>query len=827
MDEHKESIVAFHHADSAWTTKVDSVMDPSRDFGYYGDADLAEFLRRPVKILDADWTVTAGSYQTAIDPWTLFLEDARVRNRVEGYRMLQGTLNLRLAINGGPFYYGRAMAAYFPRPNTNSHSFGDTTGEVYKQQLSMLPHVFLDPTTSEGGEIVCPFLCPDNFIDLSGGTYKDMGRLHIASMNDLLHANSSTGKVNIAVYAWMTNVRLAAPTAKGYGSYEAHAGDEYGNGIVSKPASIVAKAAGHLANIPEIKPFALATQLAASTVGRVAHVFGYSRPAIVTDIQKVRHKAAGSLANTDSHEAVAKLSLDSKQELSIDPRTVGLSDVDEMAFNYIKQKECYMSTMTWTESQLGEALIGNITIGPDFHNREVINGNPLTFPCPMYTVAAPFKFWRGSIKLRFQIAASQLHRGRLRFSYDPVDATSGSPAENEVYSRIIDLATNRDFEMVISWNHPQAWLRVYDRFGSSFFNHPVGTTTINPNYHNGQVRVEVVNELTSPNPALAQPVYVNLFVSAGEDFEVAMPTDDILANCEYEPQSGGLEPHAGTEGEELIEETDNIPESPAPITPIGQQDTLTSPNSHIFFGESFASIRALLKRYCYHMTMSSPESSVGCSLVESNFPCYPGQAGASVCRHVTDATSVPPNVPYNFTGMTYLNWFTPCYVGWRGSLRSKYSFQTSNQLTVYSRRFSEPVAQSHCGIDSFFQVYVEQARAAYIGLRSMGLGAGSEITPLNTDGAVELEFPFYSNKRFAPARRMLDGSGTGGDEWQGENAGHAVLWTKQFAANDDTTIHRHVAAGDDFSLFMWIGQPGILKREKPVPEGPLPTFPPY
>ncbi|APG76846.1 hypothetical protein 2 [Beihai picorna-like virus 5] len=846
-------------------------MDPTRDYGYYGDADLAEFLRRPVRILDADWTVTTGSFQQAIDPWTLFLENTQVRNRVEGYRTLQGTLNLRIAINGGPFLYGRMIAAYFPLQSYNDHSFGATTGEYYKQQLSMLPHVFLDPTTSEGGEIVCPFLCPDNWIDLSGGFYSKMGRLHLCSVNDLLHANSATGKVNISVYAWMTNVRLAGPTTAPYETYEAHsgeelaygaasisvlgavaawmrhfkcsfvgedrsnngltlpdgsadmqphAGDEYGSGIVSKPASAIAKVAGTLANIPIIRPFARPTEMVAEGVGRMAHIFGYSRPTVVSDLNRAKIKNAGNMANTDQHEAVVKLSLDSKQELSIDPRTVGLSDVDEMAFNYLKQKECYMSTMEWTESQVNGDNIGTMSVGPDFHNEETINGHPLNLLAPMYTVAAPFKFWRGSIKLRFQIVASQLHRGRLRFSYDPYRHQFGERAEeNETYSRIVDLATHRDFEMVIAWNHPQSWLRVYDRLGSSLYNHPIGTTTITEDYHNGQVRVEVVNELTSPNPALAQPVYINLFVSAGEDFEVAGPTDDMLNKLEYEPQSG-YEPHSGVEGEEIIVESDNIPESPAPITPVGQQERPDNPTTHVFFGESFASVRALLKRYCYHQSYATA-SGLHSYIVESNFPTEPGVSKAP--RHVTDVTATPSASPYSYTAMTHLNWFVPCYVGWRGGLRSKYV--KSNGGTIFVRRFSEPVHQADCGLTTYTISTGDASRGAYNALGLYASTAGCDMIYTKTDGCSEVEFPFYSHRRFAPGRRFLDGTGLSGNEWLGENGGHLVALEND--ATSTTYLNRFVAAGDDFSCFMFIGQPGVLRRsEKPLANGGQP-LPPY
>lgn len=810
-DDHKESIVAFHHADAAWTTEVDSQMDVTRSFGYYGDADLQDYLRRPVKILDTDWTVTAGSFQTVIDPWSLFISDSGVRKRIENYRLLQGKLCIRLAINGGPFYYGKAIAAYFPRQAENDHSFGAVNGDFYIQQLSMLPHIYLDSTASEGGLIKTPFLNPDNWLDLCGDSYRLMGRLHIQSINDLLHANSSTGTVNIVAYAWMEDARLAAPTTRPYFTYVAQSGeDEYGTGIISKPASTVAKVAGMLSNIPVLKPFARPSELVASTVGRVAHVFGFSRPSLIDDIVRTKAKGNGNLTNTDAHEAVQKLTLDSKQELCVDPRTVGLSDVDEMSFDYIKQKEAYISQLEWLETDPGGTEIGSFVVGPDFHNQETINTYLMSLPVPMYTVASLFKYWRGSIKFRFQLVASQMHRGRIRLTYDPVSHGGGAVPENEVYSRIIDLATNRDFEMVVAWNNSKSWLKVNDRYGGSFFSHSgAGPVNFVEPFHNGEVRLEVVNELTSPNPGLGQPVYINCFVSAGEDFEVASPSDEIIKECEFEPQSG-YEAQAGVDGEEVIEEQDGIPESPTPITSIGNEESPDNPNMHIFFGESFRSIRALLKRYCYHQALGKRNAAYPFGWVESNFPVEPG-----VSRYPRHLTGSPGFTPYNYTAMTYLNWFTPCYVAWRGGLRSKFvpsSWAKPGYLTV--RRAGRAVNQNDCG---HFGVDLE---AAGFGgwqqalLNVCGIGAGTDLIYPYVDGSMEVEFPFYVNKRFAPARAFLDGSaGDAERNERGENAGHVGLYDTQ---DDEGAVLRYVAAADDFSLFMFIGSPPIYRRSKPA-----------
>lgn len=716
-------------------------------------------------------------------------------------------------------------------------------------QESMKPHLFIDPTASEAGEMVLPFFCPDNWIELAGSTAEEMGRLRLRSFNNLLHANAASGTAQITVFAWMDNVKLAAPTNNDYGTYTAQsgnecthiesavvgflgavtlllhgllyyfrnsvlfppemppprpvtsqAGDEYGTGIVSKPASIVARTAGMLSSIPILEPYARATEIAARGVGRVAHFFGFSRPTIVSDIIRQKPTSVGNLPNTDGHEAVTKLTLDSKQELCVDPRTVGLSDVDEMTMKFIVGKEAFLGTSTWTEANNDGDILRRMNVTPIQAN---ITGSQIQFS-PMATVALPFRYWRGTIKFRFQIVASQMHRGRLRLSYDPVFATA-NPPYNDTYSRVIDLSTNRDFTFDVSWNAHRTWLEVdAEKIDpSNGVNHNSGSTNLL--YHNGVLTLSVLNKLTSPDPTLGQLIYVNVYASAGDDFEVAAPTDEALNKFYYDSQSGNeftqYVSQSGTENEELVAEADNQPEDASPIAPIGDsawQDACT----HIFFGESFHSIRALLKRYTYHSSVGAElgEAAANCFWWrEYNFPYYPGP-NVSFKRHL----SVVPVDNLNYGAMTLLNWFTPCYAAWRGGLRSKYVFAGDQGKMVVRRdrpRTSFNITQNQFTYDSVG----DESIMNDINLRLARTGVGGvHAIKQNIDGAAEVEFPFYSYKRFAPARDEPTGSASNLD--QGHVDTHVAFVVSPSQAQT-APVWRYVAAGDDYSLFFWLGQP--------------------
>jgi len=65
----------------------------------------------------------------------------------------------------------------------------------------------------------------------------------------------------------------------------------------------------------------------------------------------------GGLANVNTPDAVNKLSLDIKQEVTVDPSVVGVSSADEMSIVGLAKRQSYYTTFPW---QTG----GNPSAGP-------------------------------------------------------------------------------------------------------------------------------------------------------------------------------------------------------------------------------------------------------------------------------------------------------------------------------------------------------------------------------------------------------------------------------------------------------------------------------
>lgn len=851
----------FRQADQPITTNIGGVFDPTRHSGHHPESDLQHYLSRPVVI--AQWTQQVGfGISEEVDPWTALIEQPDIRKRLEGYNLFQAKLHVKITVNGNPMMYGHSFLAYRPRHLENT-LFPPLTGSIdaIVSQRWMLPKIMVNPTTSQGGEMVIPFFCPDNWISLVGGTYRQMGILGISAMSQLRNANSATGKVVYTVYAWFEDVVLGAPCTEDYRTYTAQAGDEYSRPALSSVASTVAKVAGMLSEIPYIGPFARASEMVATTVGNMASFFGYSRPLVLTDAHIIRARTTGGLSITNDKDTSRKLALDNRQELSIDSRTAGLAGIDEMDFAFIAKKEGLLNINNVTEADPPGKSILAIAVTP-MHWELVSDGPgiPGSFlVTPVTTVAIPFKYWRGSLKYRFLIDASAFHRCKLKFVYTPtfrIEDRANPPALNRCFTRIVDIAEHKDFTLTVGWHSHRSWLETYDpKFGDFITNTDMQQQDW---YHregsNGVIHIYLVDSLTSPNPSLNNPITIYPIVSAGDDFEVACPDNRLLSQLEYTsfprfgvgvappPPSGanvdvieessngvssltspdptsvtafpsemGFVPEDGEvtaqAGDELVaDQSQTMPEESAPL-----EDVVTSVSGDhhlnlVHMGETIKSARALLKRFCFHTAFELNSNS---SFADYNFPVYKGQVGET--RHG----------PRNQVGMTYINYFAPCFAGWRGGIRHKI-VNNYAQGTLFVKR-TNPLGITPVGFGFVNTVtlppggvFPNASRSEAV-LRQYGGGAGCEIASTPHEGALEIEFPYQTWKRFTTTGQRFPSFNPVMSNPQGLDTHYLYAIGVHENGSGDNSIRittRFVAAADDFSLFFWIGQP-VLRFTPP------------
>ncbi|BAP99819.1 predicted structural protein [Chaetoceros tenuissimus RNA virus type II] len=835
--------VHFVDGDTPWTYDVAATPDETSKLSGFDDAGLGEFLSRPIKIQQYQWTPGVQLFQT-FNPWSDYFGNADVLEKINRFRNLRCKLCLKVLINGNSFYYGRALLSYNPYLRNDQVTVNRS---FFIQDLiaaSNKPHILLDPCSSEGGQMCLPFIWPENYLDITSTGWEDqMGECIIHDFDVLRHANGGTDPITVSIFAWAEDVSLLIPTTVAAQSdfttsieldefgfpkpFELQAqtkskkkapkkstnttkDDEFKHdGLISKPASAVAKAADALSMIPYIAPYAKATSMVADKIGKIARIFGYSRPAVLSDIQPYVPRYCGNLANSDAPETVNKLSVDSKNELTIDTRTMGLGGADELTIHSIASRMTFWRQFDWPESAVTDTLLASMSVQP--FCIDTVTASPVTeiHSTALAFASAPFETWQGSIKFHFKVVCSEYHRGRLRLVYNPLTNNAGPVAFNQVYSTTIDISNDREFDYECKWTDIRAWnacIGIDGATSATFFNTAAAVTGGTP-FDNGTLSVYVVNELATPSTAAAD-VKVQVWVSAGDDFAVAVPGVG-LSQLSYFQQQATMESADSDPVLAKVEDNSNNPVGGNPIDNYGTEHAplLKEDNQYLVYqGERIVSFKDLLRRYQYLNSYWPQETGSGFRYYTLDSPGMPIYRGWDPNGIDQGQDSTAGNSPYNFCSMTLLNYLAPAFVCQRGSLRHKWvtagarvnSTASVLSATRHGVLFPLPLAETAHPLDN---ALVGDRRSELQEMQRSRLN-GTAITPVRLNNTLEIELPYYSIGQRFHASRFLDLAGTG------DTQGVEIACEISDGGNDaNYRLDQFVSVGEDFTLGMFVGAP--------------------
>jgi len=506
----------FKFNDQGWTHGVSTVEDASMHAASHRGMQLGDFLSRPVKIGQAVWSAGDELEPTELNPWDEFLNNPTVARKIANYKLLRGNLHVKAVINGSPFLYGKMMCVYHPLYGRDDFTPGNTANRICR--LSQRQHIYLNPTTSSGGELILPFFWQYNAINIPKHEWDQLGNITMSPVSTLKHAAGESPSCVITFFAWMEDVSLMQPTSSTYNGQSGEAEEK----VVSKTATAVGNVAGMLSKAPVIGPYARATEEVANKIGRLADIFGFSKPRGTYDIVNERQRHLGTLATTNDKDMARPLTLDIKNENTIDPRTVGLTGEDEMSIPSVCSKEALITRFSWSVSDLPDTELFRIPVTP--YVRATFPADNVVDMPPCAYVATLFEYWRGTMQYRFMINASNFHRGKLRFRYEPYAVATGQDY-NVVQSEILDLAEVHDHKVEVGWGADRNFLHVTE--GSV---QPAAPGDF-PNLaiHNGVLVVSVANSLTVPDETSEDTIEILVGVNACEDIQFSVPTEKVIS----------------------------------------------------------------------------------------------------------------------------------------------------------------------------------------------------------------------------------------------------------------------------------------------------------
>jgi hypothetical protein len=231
------------------------------------------------------------------------------------------------------------------------------------------------------------------------------------------------------------------------------------------------------------------------------------------------------------------------------------------------------------------------------------------------------------------------------------------------YSYVLDIGEDRDFTVDCGWTQQAGMLRFGPIAGQ---NEPPTTApdnyTPDPEYHNGAIRIEVLNPLTTPSGS-ATDVSINVYVSTADDFEVASPTASTISRLTpLSPQSGLLDPQSGElpDAVDMAQnEEENMAQQETSVAQFAEVPGVATQALLTYSGEVVVSLRTVLKRYVFHRAEAIRDTWT--FITQPTYPRFPGPDPLGQETQFGN--------PYTYCNVTPLNWVLPAYVGYRGAIR--------------------------------------------------------------------------------------------------------------------------------------------------------------
>lgn len=760
--------------------------------------DIAEFFKRPVRINSLSWLeADAVGLKTTLAVWQLWANNAYVKNKLNNYSWFRGDLKLKFQITASPFYYGKMLLSYQPLTSFTPNTIINDAATRYFIPVSQRPHIVLIPGEADSYEMTIPFIYPANWLNIqSSADVGNMGSLSYYIYSALQSANGVSGSgITLTTYAWIENIQLSGASV-GY----AMQSDEYGEGCVSKPASWVARAATYFENIPIIGPFATATKIGAGAISSIASLFGFTNVPVIADTNPMRQESFPKFASSEIGYPVEKLTLDPKNELSVDPRIVGLSGTDEMSISYLTQRESWLTKINWTTADAVDATLFYARVNPLLYDNDGATQAKL-YMTPMAYIANMFDAWRGDVIFRFHIIASKFHKGKLLINFDPTAYTAANigntvAVSNIVFTQIVDIGETHDVEFRVPYQMATQFLTLRPSLTAANKGWAVRTVVPSPYppnllYDNGFLTVRVLNVLTAP--VASSDLDIHVYIRAAENMEFANPTEPdpnhILSL--YAPQS------------ELGEM------SSADHMQLSKTKSHAENQFVVHFGENIRSLRTLLHRYSLHTVEPLFPSATAFSLstMFKNFlkmPFSPGYCniGYSLAGKIVGVGTTNYNY-CNFTPLSYLSLAFLCY---RGSINWSFDVAHANPAK-HLRVVKDNIHGYTAALGAATNSGSSSSKLCYTGLRNCG-AAGQALINQVTQSGINVACPnmsifkFQSTSTFNANRGSeTDGSILDAFTLEMDSSYPSVLDINPYL------VYSHVAAGADFSLHYFLNVP--------------------
>jgi len=491
---------------------------------------LDTFLKRPIPIANVNWA-TSSNIGADLGEWrfpdVLYDTSLTFKNKLLNSAFWKPDIEISIRINGTPMHYGRLCFTWIPQASNLNLAYKNFRNAWSNQWYQV------SANGTETTTFIVPFTHFKDVINI-GKQNVDLFTLYCYVAVPLTSLTGSAQNIGLTIFA-----RVIEPQLYGYNykndfvaqSDEAEEKTKQGN-VISSTLHSASSIASKLSVLPVIGELATPVSVGLGSLATVLEWFGLGIPTNVGLTKPVQIRQPRLLQYED---CPTTLTLGPKAELNIDKDYEYVNDsMDNVTILNFIQRPALLTTvranatMTPGTNVFGHYLNPELMYYTDYaHTYDQNNYVGL----PMEFMSRFFNMWRGSIRFHVNFVCSHFHSARFRIYYIPyisgidIDGVQLSEIEsNDVVNIVVDINKETEVSFTIPYMQMTDWLDVRT------FN--VNNATI----HNGFLGIQLINEITAGTTE-SNPIYIQVFASAGSDFQFNMAENKTVEKGVFKAQS--------------------------------------------------------------------------------------------------------------------------------------------------------------------------------------------------------------------------------------------------------------------------------------------------
>jgi len=429
--------------------------------------DILRFLEKPVIINSGTISTSTAVGNVANLPLPNYLFNNNVySDKLTGVFGWRGSIKITLQVNTTRFQQGLIRLCRWSMPNYNSQRLTEQSQQP--TLWTQMPGVELDIGTQTEVSMIIPWAYHMQYYMIHSPTtaVDNFSQIPFASVQLFLYSPlfSPSGDSNFdyVIYASCVDSELlhAAPGSAYYAANGIEMNGLIDDELPSKSVKKISQGFSGLRKVPLIGPLMETTAWATDALSGALRSVGLSAPQNLAPVAPM-YPSMHAYTNSDDPSQSVGMGVfrDARTKM---PKGVAPTEYDEMSIQHVVSKYAYVQTFNWADTATVNTNLGTIQNEPI--NQCVTytrNSASMCAYSPIGYLARLFKYWRGGIKVRIRIVATEFHTGRLSLMYVPGTWTpTASPnylTDGPFLQRtILDISTSRVIEFTMPFTNPTA-----------------------------------------------------------------------------------------------------------------------------------------------------------------------------------------------------------------------------------------------------------------------------------------------------------------------------------------------------------------------------------